>query len=77
MVDVLLTESELRFVLGCVGGHFPCGELFDLGDARGDMRDERERVASTSGLRNDSDKGLCGSAFGFIAQSGLDGQAGA
>ena len=46
-----------RFVRGCVGGDLRRVELSHVGDPRGDVRDERARVASTSGLRNDSDKG--------------------
>ena len=57
MVEVSLEESKLRF-LGSVGGDFRSKELLNLDDARGDVRDERARVASTSGFRNDSDKGL-------------------
>ena len=57
MVEVSLEESTLRF-LGSVGGDFRSKELLNLDDERGDVRDERARVASTSGFRNDSDKGL-------------------
>lgn len=73
LVEVSLKDSELRFGLGSVGGDFLREKLFHLGDLCGDVRDERARVASTRGLRNDSDKGLCGSGFAFIVHSAVGG----
>ena len=63
--DFLVKPPQLvggfRLVLGCVVGDFRLKELFDTGDPRGDVRDDRVSVASTSGLRNDSERGRCGS----------------
>ncbi len=73
LVEVSLKESELRFVLGSVGGDFRREELFRLGDLCGDVRDDRASVASTRGLRNDSEKGLRGSGFAFVAHSAVGG----
>ena len=48
-------------------------ELVDTGDPRGDVIDARVSVASTSGLRNDSEKGRCGSGVASTAHLVADG----